>query len=198
MGHWVLETACAQLKAWSSRTETAHLSVAVNVSPRQFRQADFVDRVLHLLKHSGADPRKLKLELTENLLLDDVEQTIVKMKALTEKGVGFSLDDFGTGYSSLSYLKRLPICQLKIDRAFVSDIIGNPSDAAITKVILTLAHSMGLTAIAEGVETEEQRRFLADLGCIAYQGYLFGRPVPAEEFEQLRSDTEGAQILVNA
>jgi EAL domain-containing protein (putative c-di-GMP-specific phosphodiesterase class I) len=135
--------------------------------------------VLAVLHDSGADPRKLKLELTENLLLDDVTQTIAKMAALKTHGVGISLDDFGTGYSSLTYLKRLPICELKIDRSFVRDI---PDDAAIIKTILTLAHNMGVAAIAEGVETVAQRDFLAALGCTTFQGYLFGRPLPPAEF----------------
>lgn len=185
LGQWVLSTACAQLLAWSTQAHTASLSLAVNVSPRQFRQPDFVEQVLTLLKRSGADPGKLKLELTESLVLDDIEETISKMSALQAHGVGISLDDFGTGYSSLAYLKRLPIYQLKIDRSFVRDVPGNPDDAAIIKTIITLAQSMGLTTIAEGVESEAQRSFLAGQGCNAYQGYLFGRPSPPEEFEQL-------------
>ncbi|MES2149986.1 MAG: EAL domain-containing protein [Pseudomonadota bacterium] len=193
LGYWVLESACAQLVAWSSHADTAGLNMAVNVSPRQFRQADFVEQVLAIIGRSGADPYQLKLELTESLLLDDVEQAIAKMSALKLRGVGFSLDDFGTGYSSLSYLKRLPIFQLKIDRSFVRDIVSNPSDAAITRTILTLAHSMGLSAIAEGVETQEQRAFLASQGCQAFQGYLFGRPLPAAQFEQMLRCQPGAQ-----
>ncbi|MES2072108.1 MAG: EAL domain-containing protein [Pseudomonadota bacterium] len=184
LGQWVLETACAQLVSWAARADTAHLSIAVNVSPRQFRQADFVGQVLAMLDRVGTDPYKLKLELTESLLLDDVEDTIAKMMALKARGVGFSLDDFGTGYSSLSYLKRLPFYQLKIDQSFVRNILSNANDAAITKTIVALAQSMGMAVIAEGVESVEQRNFLADQGCHAYQGYLFGRPLPPEAFKQ--------------
>jgi diguanylate cyclase (GGDEF)-like protein/PAS domain S-box-containing protein len=184
LGDWVLETACAQLVTWEKYPAMASLRIAINVSPRQFRQPDFVDRVLSVVTASGANPRKLKLELTENLLLDDVGQTIAKMEALKAQGVGISLDDFGTGYSSLTYLKRLPICELKIDRSFVRDILTNPDDAAIVKTILTLAHNMGIEATAEGIESEVQHAFLANLGCKAFQGYLFGRPVPQAEFEQ--------------
>jgi diguanylate cyclase (GGDEF)-like protein/PAS domain S-box-containing protein len=196
LGYWVLETACAQLVDWSGRPETAGLSIAVNVSPRQFRQPDFVEQVLTLLAKSGASAHRLKLELTENLLLDDVEATIATMVALTTHGVEFSLDDFGTGYSSLAYLKRLPIRQLKIDRSFVHDILSCPSNAAITKAIMALAQSMGLSAIAEGVETPGQRDFLASLGCETFQGYLFGKPLPTEEFEQLLDQTARQRILV--
>jgi diguanylate cyclase (GGDEF)-like protein/PAS domain S-box-containing protein len=185
LGNWVLATACAQLAAWSVHPETAGLSIAVNVSPRQFRQPDFVDQVLALLADSGAAAHRLKLELTENLLLDDVEATIATMVALTSHGVEFSLDDFGTGYSSLAYLNRLPIYQLKIDRSFVCNMLSSPSSATITKTIITLAHGMGLSAIAEGVETAAQRDFLVSLGCEAFQGYLFGKPLPLQEFEQL-------------
>ncbi len=184
LGHWVLATACAQLAAWSTRAEMAHLSIAVNVSAQQFRQADFVDQVLAALADTGADPHRLKLELTESLLVDNVEEIIAKMSALKARGVGFSLDDFGTGYSSLSYLKRLPLDQLKIDQSFVRDVLTDPNDAAIAKMIVALADSLGLAVIAEGVETEEQRSFLAASGCLAYQGYLFSKPLPLAAFEQ--------------
>lgn len=184
LGHWVLETACTQLVAWGARTEMAHLNLAVNISARQFHHPDFVDQALAVLDRTGADPQKLKLELTESLLLDDVEDIIAKMTALKARGVGFSLDDFGTGYSSLSYLKRLPLNQLKIDRSFVRDVLTDPNGAAIARTIVALGQSLGLAVIAEGVETEEQRDFLASHGCLAYQGYLFGRPLPPEALEQ--------------
>jgi predicted signal transduction protein with EAL and GGDEF domain len=184
LGQWVLETACRQLFAWSVHPKLAHLSLAVNVSARQFRHPDFVEQVLTACDRTGADPHKLKLELTESLLLDNMEETIVKMTALKARSVGFSLDDFGTGYSSLSYLKRLPLEQLKIDQSFVRDVLTDPNDAAIAKTIVALAQSLGLSVIAEGVETEAQREFLASHGCFAYQGYLFGRPLPLEEFER--------------
>jgi diguanylate cyclase (GGDEF)-like protein/PAS domain S-box-containing protein len=186
LGLWVLETACAQLVSWAAQRETAHLMLAVNVSARQFSQVDFVDQVLAVLDHTGADPHKLKLELTESLLVSsNVEDIIAKMTALKAKGVGFSLDDFGTGYSSLSYLKRLPLNQLKIDQGFVRDILTDPNDAAIAKMIVALAKSMGLKVIAEGVENDAQRDLLARQGCHDYQGYLFSRPLPLEAFEKL-------------
>jgi diguanylate cyclase (GGDEF)-like protein len=184
IGQWVLETACAQLALWATRPEMAHLTVAVNVSARQFHHPDFVGQVLAVLDGTGANPQRLKLELTESLLVDDVEDIIAKMTALKVQGVGFSLDDFGTGYSSLSYLKRLPLDLLKIDQSFVRDILTDPNDAAIAKIIVALAESLGLTVIAEGVEVEAQREFLARQGCHAYQGYLFSRPLPLREFEE--------------
>ena len=183
LGHWVLETACRQLAAWSAQPAMAHLTIAVNVSARQFHHDDFVDQVLAVIKRTRANPSRLKLELTESLLVDNVESVIAKMSVLRANGVGFSLDDFGTGYSSLSYLKRLPLAQLKIDQGFVRDILTDSNDAAIAKMIIVLAESMGLSVIAEGVETEAQRGFLARHGCHAYQGYLFGRPVSLEAFE---------------
>jgi diguanylate cyclase (GGDEF)-like protein len=185
LGRWVLETACAQLAHWAEHPNTAHLTMAVNISARQLHQTDFVETVQAVLSRTGANPKRLKLELTESLLVSNVETTIVKMVALKAQGVGFSLDDFGTGYSSLSYLKRLPLDQLKIDRDFVKDILSDPNDAAIAKMVVALAGSLGLAVIAEGVETEAQRDFLARLGCHAYQGYMFGRPLPLDEFEAL-------------
>jgi diguanylate cyclase (GGDEF)-like protein/PAS domain S-box-containing protein len=182
LGQWVLETACRQLVAWSRAPRTSHLTVAVNVSAYQFRQPDFVKQVLQVIERTGADPHKLKLELTESLLVVDVERTVEKMKSLKAKGISFALDDFGTGYSSLSYLKRLPLDQLKIDKSFVRDVLTDPSDAAIARTVLVLGHTLGLEVIAEGVETSSQRDFLAHNGCRAYQGYLFSRPVPAEQF----------------
>ena len=180
LGRWVLETACAQLVGWAGNPATAHLTVAVNVSARQFHHPDFVDQVLAILAGSGADPQKLKLELTETLLLDDLDDTIGKIHVLKEQGLGFALDDFGTGYSSMAYLKRLPLDQLKIDRSFVRDVLSDPSDAAIARTIVALGQSLGLAVIAEGVESEAQRDCLASIGCYAYQGYLFGRPVAVE------------------
>lgn len=188
LGQWVLEAACKQLALWVKRPEMAHLTVAVNVSARQFHHKDFVDQVLAVLESTGANPKRLKLELTESLLVANVEDLIAKMSTLKGRGVGFSLDDFGTGYSSLSYLKRLPLDQLKIDISFVRDILTNPSDAAIAKTVIDLAENLGLAVIAEGVETEGQRNLLARQGCHAYQGYLFSRPLPLAEFEALAAD----------
>jgi EAL domain-containing protein (putative c-di-GMP-specific phosphodiesterase class I) len=185
LGQWVLETACAQLARWADQPAMADLTVAVNVSARQFHQNDFVEQVLDVLKHTGANPQRLKLELTESMLVDDIEGVIAKMSALKGSDVSFSLDDFGTGYSSLVYLKRLPLDQLKIDQGFVRDILIDANDAAIAKMVIGLADSMGLRVIAEGVETEAQRDFLTTLGCPAYQGYLFSRPLSLEAFESL-------------
>jgi len=185
LGHWVLETACQQLTKWAGQPEFASLTIAVNVSVRQFRQAGFVDEVLSVIKSTGANPSRLKLELTESLLVHDVEEIIEKMYLLKAKGISFSLDDFGTGYSSLSYLKRLPLDQLKIDQSFVRDVLIDPNDAAIARTIVALAESLGLGVIAEGVETSAQRNFLAAAGCHTYQGYFFGRPLALNEFEVL-------------
>jgi len=184
IGHAVLEAACAQLVVWGEHPETSHLTLAVNVSIRQLRQPDFVHQVLGVLERSGANPHCLKLEITESQLMDNVEVTIEKMTALTARGIDFALDDFGTGYSSLAYLKRLPLEKIKIDRSFVRDVLTDPNDAVIAKAVVALAQSLGLAVIAEGVETEEQRCFLAKHGCHEYQGYLFGRPVPIDEFER--------------
>jgi diguanylate cyclase (GGDEF)-like protein len=183
LGQWVLETACSQLEVWGSRAATRHLTMAVNVSARQFHHPDFASQVTALLGKTGANPYRLKLELTESLLLSDVEDAIVKMSALRSIGVNFSLDDFGTGYSSLSYLKRLPLDQLKIDQSFMRDVLTDSNDAAIVRTILILAQSLDLTAVAEGVETQGQRDFLERSGCTAFQGYLFGRPVPVDALQ---------------
>ncbi len=178
LGQWVLEQACAQLVAWSQQPLTQRLTMAVNVSARQFRHPEFSNQLLTLLRISGANPYRLKLELTESLLLSDMEDAIVKMGELRSIGVNFSLDDFGTGYSSLAYLKRLPLDQLKIDQSFVRDVLSDPNDAAIARTILNLAQSLDLGVVAEGVETQGQLDFLLQSGCKAFQGYLFGRPVP--------------------
>jgi EAL domain-containing protein (putative c-di-GMP-specific phosphodiesterase class I) len=172
------------MTAWANRPETAALTLAVNVSSRQLRQRDFVAEVLDVLSRTGADPHKLKLELTESVLLENVEDIIDKMMALQAQGLSFSLDDFGTGYSSLSYLRRLPLSQLKIDQSFVRNMLNDPNDATIARTIVALGRSMGLAVIAEGVETLAQRDFLAGQGCRAYQGFLYGRPVPMEEFQE--------------
>ncbi|NDP59865.1 MAG: EAL domain-containing protein [Oxalobacteraceae bacterium] len=182
LGSWVLETACRELAGWATDPALAGLNLAVNVSARQFRRSGFVDEVLAILQRTGANPRRLKLELTESLLIDDVEQTILTMSQLKVQGVGFSLDDFGIGYSSLSYLKRLPLDQLKIDQSFVRDILTDPNDEAIAGTIVALGNSLGLSVIAEGVETLEQKIRLTALGCFSFQGYYFSRPVPAAAF----------------
>jgi diguanylate cyclase (GGDEF)-like protein/PAS domain S-box-containing protein len=188
IGQWVLDAACAQLKTWESDSRTRDLQVSVNVSARQFHQPDFIEQVRQSLLASGANPTRLKLELTESVVLDKIETVIGRMQELDRLGVGFSLDDFGTGYSSLSYLKRLPLDQIKIDQSFVRDVPGDPNDAAIVRAILAMSQSLGLQAIAEGVETQAQRDFLFENGCNAFQGYLFGRPVPIEEWTSLLSE----------
>jgi len=183
LGDWVLEAACGQLAQWAALSHLSHLTMAVNVSAHQFHQSDFVFKVLKTLERTGANPRRLKLELTESLLVENVDDIICKMTKLKEHGVSFSLDDFGTGYSSLSYLKRLPLNQLKIDKSFVRDVMTDPNEAIIAKTIVGLAKSFGLGVIAEGVETVEQKNFLIDSGCTEFQGYLFSKPLPLEEFE---------------
>ena len=185
LGEWVLKTACKRLASWALQPALAPLSLAVNVSPRQFHQSGFVAQVLAALAGAGVDGRQLKLEMTEGLLLEDVEDTIDKMGQLKGYGVGFSLDDFGTGYSSLSYLKRLPLDQLKIDQSFVRDVLTDPNDAAIARTVVALGTSLGLRVIAEGVETEAQREFLERHHCHAWQGYLLSPPLPVAAFEEL-------------
>lgn len=183
LGHWVMETALRQQARWQQDPQFAQLSLAINVSARQFLQDDFVAQVLALVQQTGANPAQIKLELTESLLLDNVDSVIATMRALKAHGLGFSLDDFGTGYSSLSYLKRLPLDQIKIDQGFVRDVLLDASDAAIARSIIALAGSLGLSMIAEGVETTAHYQFLLAHGCQAFQGYLFGRPLTLEDFE---------------
>jgi diguanylate cyclase (GGDEF)-like protein/PAS domain S-box-containing protein len=188
IGKWVLQMACKQLKNWESDPYGRNFQLSVNISARQFRQLNFVDEMLEVLKETGADPRKLKLELTESLVLQDIALSTQKMQALRDVGIQFSLDDFGTGHSSLTYLKRLPLEQIKIDQSFVSDIATDPSNEAIVCTIIAMSKSLGMEVIAEGVETEEQRQLLARNGCLAYQGYLFGKPMPIDEFQRLTAE----------
>ncbi|SDP47405.1 PAS domain S-box-containing protein/diguanylate cyclase (GGDEF) domain-containing protein [Rhodoferax sp. OV413] len=195
LGRWVLQTACAQLVAWAQDPVLGRLVLAVNVSARQFRDPDFASGVLALLHSSGANPRRLKLELTESMLADNLDDMVEKMAALGAHGIRFALDDFGTGYSSLSYLKRLPLDELKIDQSFVRDVLVDPSDAAIVRTVVGLAHNLGLEVLAEGVETEAQKDFLARCHCHVYQGYLFSRPVPVDAFEAfVRASVQPASI----
>ena len=191
IGLWVLESACSTLKSWQDDQNTRSLQLAVNVSARQFRHPDFVSQVKQVILSSDIKPDLLKLELTESLVLDNINDTILKMHELREMGVRFSLDDFGTGYSSFSYLTQLPFDQLKIDRSFVSNIGVKSTDAIIVQTIIGMAKNLGIEVIAEGVETDEQRTFLAQHGCPVFQGYLFSRPVPIERFEQLVSRERG-------
>jgi diguanylate cyclase (GGDEF)-like protein/PAS domain S-box-containing protein len=198
MGLWVLEQACTQLALWARDPDLARLHLSVNVSERQFRQTDFVQQVLEILERTGANAKLLRLEITEGLLIVDIEEVVSKMSALKAAGVGFELDDFGTGYSSLSYLKLLPLDRLKIDQSFVRDVLTDPNDAAIAKMVILLATSLGLGVIAEGVETEAQRDFLASHGCHHYQGYLFSKPVEGPEFERwVRTRRTAAETTFN-
>ena len=185
IGLWVLESACAQLKCWEHDEHTQHLQLAVNVSALQFRQPDFVAQVCTVLEKQAIRPERLKLELTESLVLDNIDDTILKMKTLRKIGVHFSMDDFGTGFSSLSYLTQLPLDQLKIDQSFVRNIGIKPTDGVIVQTIIGMAKNLDIKVIAEGIETEQQRDFLEQNGCNHYQGYLFGKPVPLDKFEAL-------------
>jgi len=189
IGKWVLDTACAQLKVWQKSPHTKHLTLSVNVTAQQFLQHNFVAQVESAIKKNAIDPMLLKLELTESMLVNELDKTIATMHALQNIGIKFSLDDFGTGYSSLQYLKRLPIYQLKIDQSFVHDIANNVSDQAIVRTIIAMAQTLNLNVIAEGVETEEQRQLLLDNGCNCYQGYLFGKPLPIAAFEKLLKES---------
>jgi EAL domain-containing protein (putative c-di-GMP-specific phosphodiesterase class I) len=185
IGHWVLITACQQLAIWAKDEVTMHLKLAVNVSAKQFRQQDFVVVVSNALRDYNVIPNRLKLELTESVVLNDMQDVVTKIHALKALGVRLSLDDFGTGYSSLAYLKNLPLDQLKIDQSFVRDITTDQNDAVMVKTIIDLAHNFRLNVIAEGVETAAQLAFLKENNCMAYQGYLFSKPVPIAQFETL-------------
>jgi diguanylate cyclase (GGDEF)-like protein/PAS domain S-box-containing protein len=185
IGQWVLEEACAQLKIWEQDQRTAHLTLSVNVSAKQFHQTNFVTQVQKVVKHYGINPERLKLELTESILLKNIEDVIESMYVLNKIGIRFSLDDFGVGYSSLQYLKKLPLAELKIDQSFVQDIELDSSDQVIVRTIIAMAHSLELNVIAEGVETEGQKEFLVNSGCNSFQGYLFGKPLLLGEFEAL-------------
>jgi diguanylate cyclase (GGDEF)-like protein len=184
IGQWVLENACAHLKRWEDYVQTRHLQLAVNVSPRQFHQTDFTEQVCAMLKKTAIKADRLKLEFTENLVFDDIDDTIAKMQILKKISISFSMDDFGTGYSSLAYLTQLPFDQLKIDQSFIHNIGMKPTDAVIVQTIIGMAKNLGMEIIAEGIETEEQRAFLEQHSCPFYQGYLFSKPVPLAEFER--------------
>jgi diguanylate cyclase (GGDEF)-like protein len=185
LGEWVLENACKHIADWSKIASLVDVPLAVNISARQFRQADFVEHVLAALDDSGANPHNLRLELTETALVEDIQDVTAKMTALKFRGLTFSMDDFGTGYSSLAHLKRLPIDELKIDRSFVQDIMEDGPSGAIARVIISVGRVLNLSVVAEGVETAAQRDALLAMGCDAFQGYLFSHPLPAEEFERV-------------
>lgn len=184
LGEWIMEAAFSQAAAWSTCKETEHLSISVNISARQFRQPEFVHQVLSTLQRTGANPERIKLELTESVTVDDIDGVVDKIAVLRSHGLSFSLDDFGTGYSSLSYLRKLPLDQLKIDRSFVQDMLLDAGSGVIAQTIMSLSQALGLSVIAEGVETEEQRTFLLRLGCHAFQGFLFSVPLPLKDFEK--------------
>jgi diguanylate cyclase (GGDEF)-like protein/PAS domain S-box-containing protein len=183
IGRWVIDTACAQLKDWQQDRLTCDLTLSVNVSAKQFHQPDFISQITTAVQRHNINPALLKLELTESLLLNDIEDTITKMKTLAAINIQFSLDDFGTGYSSLQYLKKLPLYQLKIDKSFIDNIVADSDDQSIVRTIIVMAHSLGLNVIAEGVETQAQQQLLLTQGCTHYQGYLYSKPVPVEQFE---------------
>jgi diguanylate cyclase (GGDEF)-like protein/PAS domain S-box-containing protein len=184
IGMWALRTACEQIKQWQGNPGREHLQLAVNVSARQFSQADFCAQVISMINTLGIDPSLLKIELTESTMPDDVAEIIATMRTLSQLGVQFSLDDFGTGHSALSSLKKLPLHQLKIDQSFVRDIVNDQDDAVIVQTIIAMANSLGMQVLAEGVESEEQKEILINRGCEHFQGFLFGRPVPIQEFER--------------
>jgi EAL domain-containing protein (putative c-di-GMP-specific phosphodiesterase class I) len=185
LGAWVIETACAQLKAWQGRNRLKELVLAVNVSAKQMQHDDFVCQVKNIVGKYAVDPQLLKLELTESMLVDNVNEAIEKIESLRKFGVQFSLDDFGTGYSSLQYLKKIPLDQLKIDQSFVRGLEVDHHDRSIVRTVIAIAQSLELEAIAEGVETEGQLQILKAEGCNFYQGYLLGRPMMIEQFESL-------------
>ncbi|MGA7437033.1 MAG: EAL domain-containing protein [Luteibacter sp.] len=187
IGTCILRAACAQLAQWNAMPETTHLSLVVNISASQFRQHDFVQSIFEIVRLSGANPSKLKLELTESMFVDDTEATIAKMNALSALGVTWSLDDFGTGYSSLSVLNSFPLGQIKIDKSFVRDMLTNAASMIITEAIIELAGKLNLQVIAEGVETVEQLNRLRQAGCLNYQGYLFSPPLEIDAFARFLS-----------
>ena len=197
IGAWVLEAACVQLAAWAAEERTAEIMLGVNISARQLSQPSFVEEVLAVVERTGANPKHLKLELTESMLVHNFDDVVLKMTALKSHGVSFALDDFGTGYSSLSYLKRLPLDQLKIDQSFIRDLLVDTNSSVIAQTIISLSQAMGLSVIAEGVETEEQRDFLAQMECHSFQGYLFSPPVNLDKFERMLPPFSGDTDMVS-
>jgi EAL domain-containing protein (putative c-di-GMP-specific phosphodiesterase class I) len=184
IGRWVLEEVCTCLARWADSPALRDLVLAINVSVVELNQNDWVESVLDTVRKTGADPTRLKLEVTESVMAFDIEQVVSKLSKLRTSGICISLDDFGTGYSSLTYLKSLPLNQLKIDKSFVRDILDDPDDKAIAETIISLAKMMRLDVIAEGVETNEQLIMLKQMGCQSFQGYLFGKPESIDNFEE--------------
>jgi EAL domain-containing protein (putative c-di-GMP-specific phosphodiesterase class I) len=190
MGEWVLWTACRAIAALARQP----ITISVNVSPKQFKDPNFVERVQGVLYDTGADPARLRIEITESTLIDNIDQTIFRLQQLKALGISFSIDDFGTGYSSLAYLKRLPVDVIKIDQSFVRDIETDSNDAAIVETIIVMAKHLGLDVVAEGVETETMRAFLLSKGCLQFQGYLFSRPLPFHELQSRYLSTEAQPV----
>lgn len=190
LGDWVLRESCRLISRLDARSQS--LRIAVNVSPRQFRESDFVQRVRHILTETGVDPTHLLLEITENLLVDQPHEAVARMTELATLGIRFAIDDFGTGYSSLAYLKRLPLFELKIDKGFVQDVPQDANDVALVETILSMARHLQLEVVAEGVETEDQLKFLVSRGCSRFQGYYWQRPLPQEDW--LESLTAGCTL----
>jgi len=195
IGAWVLDTACAQLALWQKKSVTSHIELAVNVSAKQFNQVNFVEQVRQSIARHHINPSMLKIELTESMLVDNINDIITKMSELNAMKIRFSLDDFGTGYSSLQYLKKLPLSQLKIDQSFINDMSSDGSDRTIILTIIAMARALNLDIIAEGVETDAQLAFLRNYGCDHYQGYYFSKPLPINEFELILA--EGAECSLN-
>lgn len=195
IGIWVLTSVCEQLKQWRSDPLKKKLTLAVNISSRQFGQPQFIEQLRRILRETGINAAQLKLELTESLMLHDISNTVETMERLKLLGIQFSMDNFGTGYSSLSQLRVLPIDQLKIDQFLLRDIAVDSCDAMIVKTIIDMARKLGINVIAGGVETEQQFACLKQLGCSIYQGYLFGKPAPPDEFERLLNNRLGATTL---
>lgn len=198
IGLWVLESACAKLKQWEKHPNRQTIKMAINVSPRQFRQPNYVCEVEKVLKKSGVNPALLKFELTESLVLEDIEGSIEKMYELKKLGVSFSMDDFGTGYSSLSYLTQLPLSQLKIDKSFIDNIPGEQNNEMVTRTIIAMGEGMEINVIAEGVETQAQKEFLLANGCSFFQGYLFSHPLPNDELEAFLDDNVMSALLLHS
>jgi EAL domain-containing protein (putative c-di-GMP-specific phosphodiesterase class I) len=192
MGDWVVRSACSTLARWSSDPALGQLTLSVNVSPRQFTEADFVARVSAILTETGARPHLLRLEVTEGIVMQDTQEVIAKMRELCALGLSFSIDDFGTGYSSLSYIQMLPLAELKIDKAFVNELTSSHRSEAIVKAIISLGHSMGIIIVSEGVETRAQKDRLLAMGCTLLQGYLITRPIECDELETLVVSRFGA------
>lgn len=184
VGRWVIDTVCQQIAVWQ-RGLIGAVEVSVNVSGHQLIEGDLIADIERILRETGVAPHWLEVELTEGSLMENTQHTIASLQRLRTLGVKISIDDFGTGYSSLAYLRRFPIDTLKIDIAFIREVTTNPQDAAITRTIIELAHSLGLQVVAEGVETQEQLAFLKQAGCDQIQGYLFSRPLPADTLERL-------------